>query len=61
MDKLNQILAEYSVEFGIAMICWWQADLDARVDAAPTELKRRTLKCSPTLMPALSNERRHPR
>ncbi|APE12746.1 hypothetical protein BO226_25745 (plasmid) [Rhodococcus sp. 2G] len=39
MDKLDKRLEEYSAEFGIPMHCWWQADIDARVDAAPAELK----------------------
>lgn len=39
MDKLDERLEEYSAEFGIPVRCWWQADVDARVDAAPAELK----------------------
>ncbi|MHA3700760.1 NACHT domain-containing protein [Jatrophihabitans sp. YIM 134969] len=39
IDKLDQALLHYSSEFGIDMDCWWQSDLDARVDAAPTEIK----------------------
>lgn len=39
MDKLDKQLEEYSAEFGIPMRCWWQADIDARVDLAPPELK----------------------
>nr|WP_271209867.1 NACHT domain-containing protein [Rhodococcus wratislaviensis]GLK34654.1 hypothetical protein GCM10017611_15030 [Rhodococcus wratislaviensis] len=39
MDRLDERLEEYSAEFGIPMRCWWQADIDARVDAAPSSLK----------------------
>ncbi|WP_433616783.1 NACHT domain-containing protein [Dactylosporangium sp. CA-139114] len=39
MDKLDERLAAHSKAFGIPMTCWWQADLDARVDLAPDELK----------------------
>jgi hypothetical protein len=39
MDRLEQRLKTQSEHFGIPMSCWWQADIDARVDAAPTELK----------------------
>jgi hypothetical protein len=39
MDCLEERLKVHSNEFGIPVSCWWQADLDARVDAAPKELK----------------------
>lgn len=39
MDRLDEALAKHSMAFGIPMTCWWQADVDARVDAAPNELK----------------------
>jgi tetratricopeptide (TPR) repeat protein len=40
MDRLDQRLRQHADSFGVAMRCWWQADIDARVDAAPPELKR---------------------
>src|ERR1022692_2082928 len=39
MDRLDERLKMHSEDFGIPMSCWWQADIDARVDAAPKELK----------------------
>ncbi|MFJ5022043.1 NACHT domain-containing protein [Streptomyces goshikiensis] len=39
MDKIDVILDRYSSDFGIPLHIWWRADIDARVDAAPTELK----------------------
>jgi hypothetical protein len=39
MDRLDERLKVHSENFGIPMSCWWQADIDARVDAAPKELK----------------------
>lgn len=39
MDRLDERLKVHSRDFGIPMSCWWQADIDARVDAAPKELK----------------------
>ena len=39
MAELDQELARQSKVFGIPMECWWQADIDARVDKAPTEVK----------------------
>jgi hypothetical protein len=39
MDRLDKLLAAHSKDFGISMQCWWRADIDARVDTAPRELK----------------------
>ncbi|MFG2376937.1 NACHT domain-containing protein [Streptomyces sp. NPDC048504] len=39
MDTMDALLAKYTAQFGIPIHIWWRADLDARVDAAPTELK----------------------
>ncbi|MFJ4836231.1 NACHT domain-containing protein [Streptomyces sp. NPDC088747] len=39
MDTLDVTLAKLGAQFGIPIHIWWRADLDARVDAAPTELK----------------------
>lgn len=39
MDRLDERLRVHSENFGIPMSCWWQADIDARVDTAPKELK----------------------
>lgn len=39
MDKLDERLAEHRKTFGIAMECWWRADIDARVDDASGDLK----------------------
>lgn len=39
MDRLDAELALHSQHFGIPMQAWWRSDVDARVDAAPTELK----------------------
>ena len=39
MDRLDERLKMHSEDFGIPMSCWWQADIDARVDTAPKELK----------------------
>ena len=40
IDRLGKILDEYSKSFGIPMSCWWEADIDARVDVAPVQLKQ---------------------
>ncbi|TVT61916.1 hypothetical protein FNH05_02000 [Amycolatopsis rhizosphaerae] len=39
MDKLRTELERYSSELGIHIECWWRADLDALIDAAPDSLK----------------------
>ncbi|MEU5491016.1 hypothetical protein AB0G98_25110 [Streptomyces sp. NPDC020196] len=39
IDRLHTALEKHSKEFGISFVCWWRADIDARVDAAPDELK----------------------
>jgi hypothetical protein len=39
MDRLDERLQTHSENFGVPVSCWWQADIDARVDAAPKELK----------------------
>ncbi|MFE7028874.1 NACHT domain-containing protein [Streptomyces sp. NPDC057621] len=39
MDTLDVALAKHAAQFGIPIHIWWRADIDARVDAAPTELK----------------------
>ena len=39
MDRLDERLKVHSENFGIPVSCWWQADIDARVDTAPKELK----------------------
>ncbi|MEJ2852300.1 MULTISPECIES: NACHT domain-containing protein [unclassified Saccharothrix] len=39
MDRLDKLLVGFSTEFGVDMACWWRADLDARVDAAPESLR----------------------
>lgn len=39
MQKLRARLDAYSDEFKIPVECWWQADLDAEVVAAPDEIK----------------------
>ncbi|MFI5756809.1 NACHT domain-containing protein [Streptomyces sp. NPDC051569] len=39
MDMLDEVLAKHAATFGIPMSIWWRADIDARVDAAPIELK----------------------
>ena len=39
MDRLDERLQVHSEIFGVPMSCWWQADIDARVDTAPKELK----------------------
>jgi hypothetical protein len=39
MDTMDAALAKYTAQFGIPIHIWWRADLDARMDAAPTELK----------------------
>ncbi|MEV8597575.1 hypothetical protein [Streptomyces sp. NPDC052012] len=39
MDSMDVVLAKHSAQFGIPIHIWWRADIDARVDAAPTELK----------------------
>lgn len=38
MDRLDERLQHHSRHFGIPMDCWWRADIDARVDAAPREI-----------------------
>ncbi|GAA2558269.1 hypothetical protein GCM10010423_70170 [Streptomyces levis] len=39
MDSMDVALAKLSTQFGLPIHIWWRADIDARVDAAPTELK----------------------
>ncbi|WP_405428005.1 NACHT domain-containing protein [Micromonospora sp. NBC_00617] len=39
VQRLNKELAAYSQEFGIPVECWWQADIDAEVDASPESIK----------------------
>lgn len=39
MQKLQADLDEFSKELGIPVECWWQADIDAEVDAAPDSIK----------------------
>ena len=39
IDRLDKILEGHSKDFGIQMTCWWQSDIDARVDLAPRDLK----------------------
>ncbi|MGW3514585.1 NACHT domain-containing protein [Streptomyces hydrogenans] len=39
MDTLDAKLADYSATFGVPIHVWWRADIDARLDAAPSELK----------------------
>jgi hypothetical protein len=39
MQKLQIFLDEFSREIGIPVECWWQADIDAEVDAAPDSIK----------------------
>jgi hypothetical protein len=39
MQKLQMSLDEFTKEFGIPVECWWQADIDAEVDAAPDSIK----------------------
>jgi hypothetical protein len=39
MDQLDARLAAHAAVFGVPMECWWRSDVDARVDAAPKELK----------------------
>ncbi|MFC8408748.1 NACHT domain-containing protein [Arthrobacter sp. NPDC057259] len=39
MQRLQISLDEFSNEFGIPVECWWQADIDAEVDAAPDSVK----------------------
>ncbi|WP_146776815.1 ATP-binding protein [Parafrankia sp. Ea1.12] len=39
MAQLDEELDKRSKLFGIPMTCWWQADIDARVDKAPIEVK----------------------
>jgi hypothetical protein len=39
IDRLEERLEKHSKEFGIDMSCWWQADIDARVDNASDALK----------------------
>lgn len=38
-QKLEVDLRRYTKEFGIPVECWWQADIDAEVDAAPDAIK----------------------
>lgn len=39
MDVLAEYLAGLHARFGIPMQVWWRADVDARLDAAPAEVK----------------------
>ena len=39
MDKLDKLLEAHSKHFGIPVQCWWRADIDSRIDTAPSELK----------------------
>ncbi|WP_435211437.1 NACHT domain-containing protein [Streptomyces sp. bgisy034] len=39
MDRLDAELSRFQRDFNIPMQVWWRSDVDARVDAAPTELK----------------------
>ncbi|MCW2528288.1 MAG: hypothetical protein JWM76_3148, partial [Pseudonocardiales bacterium] len=39
IQVLDKKLREYSREFGIPIECWWQADIDGEVDAAPDAIK----------------------
>jgi len=39
IDRLEERLEKHSKDFGIDISCWWQADIDARVDSAPDALK----------------------
>ncbi|MGW9277349.1 MULTISPECIES: NACHT domain-containing protein [unclassified Embleya] len=39
MDILDTVLADLGADFGVTMRVWWRADVDARVDTAPVELK----------------------
>ncbi|QXQ11299.1 NACHT domain-containing NTPase [Paeniglutamicibacter sp. Y32M11] len=39
MQKLQIFLDEFGREIGIPVECWWQADIDAEVDAAPDSIK----------------------
>ncbi len=39
MDRLDAELTRFQSDFNIPMQVWWRSDIDARVDAAPTELK----------------------
>lgn len=39
MQKLQTFLDEFSQQVGIPVECWWQADIDAEVDAAPDSIK----------------------
>ncbi|MFF2386331.1 NACHT domain-containing protein [Streptomyces sp. NPDC058108] len=39
MDRLDAELTRFKSDFNIPMQVWWRSDVDARVDAAPTELK----------------------
>ncbi|MER7179502.1 hypothetical protein ABT404_08455 [Streptomyces hyaluromycini] len=39
MDRLDTELARHAKTFGIPIQVWWRSDIDARLDAAPTELK----------------------
>ncbi|WP_344319775.1 NACHT domain-containing protein, partial [Streptomyces yatensis] len=39
MDRLDAELARLQRDFNIPVQVWWRSDVDARVDAAPTELK----------------------
>lgn len=38
-DQIDGVLERMSQVYGVEMTCWWAADLDARVDAAPWEIK----------------------
>lgn len=39
MDRLDAEFTRFKRDFNIPMQLWWRSDIDARVDAAPTELK----------------------
>lgn len=45
VQRLNKELAAYSQEFGIPVECWWQADIDAEVDASRSRLNGRIQRC----------------
>ncbi|MFD0634814.1 hypothetical protein ACFQ9X_28010 [Catenulispora yoronensis] len=39
IQRLEAKLQDYSAQLGIPIECWWQADIDAEVDAAPDSIK----------------------
>jgi hypothetical protein len=39
IDRLDKALTRHAADLGIAMQCWWRADIDARVDKAPDAIK----------------------